>query len=339
MSADTFQAAHTSRFESWLLERVCKPALARIPTSVHPNSLSLANHLLCWAVFYLAMVSASLDPVSRAVALALTGVGMFGTMVLDCLDGMQARRTQRCSKLGELMDHGLDAVHIPLITAGLSLALQLDPWAVIGIHAINAMIYNAQLVLYHRTGKFELPSIVSGADMQMVSSLLFAVVGIFFYFYPRETPWVGHVVAVACIMALYTGLKSLAFYYGRLEWRLGGHLPFMALVAACSALYWVGALDTLAFTLLVAFLSFRMTGSFVLHSILGRPYSGLDAGAIVWVAAIAASHVSPPMSLGPTTLRAVLPYLACAYLAVRNLSDVARHFDALRPRAQNGASM
>ncbi len=59
----------------------------------------------------------------RALALIGAGVGMLLSMIGDSLDGMHARRTDQCSKLGEMMDHWLDAIIVPLTTLGITVAL------------------------------------------------------------------------------------------------------------------------------------------------------------------------------------------------------------------------
>ena len=45
-------------------------------------------------------------------ALLLCGLGLFVYQTLDAVDGKQARRTGSSSPLGELFDHGCDAMSI-----------------------------------------------------------------------------------------------------------------------------------------------------------------------------------------------------------------------------------
>ena len=45
-------------------------------------------------------------------ALVFCSIGLFTYQVLDAIDGKQARRTGSSSPLGELFDHGCDAVSI-----------------------------------------------------------------------------------------------------------------------------------------------------------------------------------------------------------------------------------
>lgn len=52
------------------------------------------------------------------------GIGIFVYQTLDAIDGKQARRTNSSSPLGELFDHGCDAVTCGLLV--LSILLTLD---------------------------------------------------------------------------------------------------------------------------------------------------------------------------------------------------------------------
>eukprot|EP00494_Astrolonche_serrata_P020023 UN20240 len=39
------------------------------------------------------------------------------SMALDCLDGMHARATNQCSRVGELLDHWTDSFSVPIIAS------------------------------------------------------------------------------------------------------------------------------------------------------------------------------------------------------------------------------
>ena len=116
-------------------------------------------------------------------------------------------------------------------------------------------------------------------------------------------------------------------------------------------LYLAGLMGKVAFLMASTFVSFRISGSYVLFTIVGRRYGGFDWGIPVGIAAIAVAGLTgEPLALGgytvpalmrplplggylvaPETYVALLPYLFCLYLAGRNVIDLARHFSALRP--------
>jgi phosphatidylglycerophosphate synthase len=326
-----FHAEINSTFEPVLLEKVCEPVLQRIPRSVHPNTISLLNHLTCWITGTLAYLSLHLAPPYRTLALVGAGLFMFFQGVGDCLDGMQARRTDQCSKLGEVLDHWLDAIHVPMVTFGLALAMDLSPWATVAVHVTNTMIYNAQLVLYHKTGRF-VHTDTSGTDAVMGVSIIYVVLGVLFYFFDPSSYWTRVGITVAAVVATATQLKLNVFYYVRLKGLVLHHLPFVLLSAGFSALHLLGIIDRMTFLLSIVLLSFRITGSYVLFTVLGRRFSGFDLGvALLIVATLAAHYLIAPIPLAGRTVQFFLPLLACLYMVGRNLIDFARSYPELRP--------
>jgi phosphatidylglycerophosphate synthase len=120
-----------------------------------------------WLLIVTAYTAWTYDGHWRMVACVLCAVLNFCCMVLDCLDGMHARATRQTSKLGELLDHWLDAFHVPLVGAGVVYALGLQPWALAMVHVGNAGLYSAQLIHYYHTRTF---IATSGVEAQISTS-------------------------------------------------------------------------------------------------------------------------------------------------------------------------
>ncbi|MBI4819857.1 MAG: CDP-alcohol phosphatidyltransferase family protein [Deltaproteobacteria bacterium] len=333
MTTELFVEDKRAGLEGWVLEHVCQPLLEMTPRSVAPNAITLLNHALAWGVFALAVIAPKLDPVPRALALCLAGVGTFGTMVLDCLDGMQARRTLRSSKLGELLDHGLDAIHIPLATGGLCFALNLEPWQAAIVLVTSAMVYNAQLVLYHWSKEF-VPPPTSGVAAQLGVSLGYVALAALPDWVRAHSAF-GPMVAGACVLATISQLRICGFFYTRLRRHPGamrGHVSFIVLALAFAAIHLEGLVDRGAFVLLATSLSFRLTGTYVLRTILGQSFQGFDAWALVWLVMIVAiALLSSQLGLSDPELSGpqLAAYAACVHLAVRGLLDVVRNRDGL----------
>ncbi|MBI2373363.1 MAG: CDP-alcohol phosphatidyltransferase family protein [Deltaproteobacteria bacterium] len=331
MTTEPYPLGRSTGVEAWILRNLCEPLLDIIPSRVHPNALTLLNQVLCWAVFAAAVISPKLGPLPRALALAFAGAGTFGSMLLDCLDGMHARRTHRTTKLGELLDHWLDAIHVPLVTAGLCFALELAPWQAVAVHTTSAMVYNAQLVLYHRSGEFVAPP-TSGTEGQLAVSLGYLGLAAL-HASTFEAPWLGQLISGASLLAAVTQLRICGFYYARIEAIPGamrGHLPLVLLGFAFGGLYLAGLIDRMAFALLVTFLSFRLTGAYVLHTILGQSFAGSDRWVWVWVAALVLGHPWLEMRrFGLDVPAALIAYGACAFMALRNLVDFARSYSSI----------
>lgn len=333
---------------TWIEERVCRPSLEYVPRSIAPNSISLTNVVVCWMVFGGAAISPVLSPGTRVAVLAVTGLLMFTSMVLDCWDGMQARRTGRTSKLGELLDHWLDSIHVPLVTAAMALMLGLPPWIAVVNHVSNAMIYNAQLVVYHEKGRFVAPE-TSGVQAQFWVSIGIVATGVLFYVFPRETPWIGWLVSGIGLLATFIQLKQCWFFYEQLTSKeMRGHWPLVAYGLAFGVLFLVGAMNALAFVLVVVFVSFRLSGSYVLFTIVKKRFNGNDLVLPLFIVAIGAAHFLgvPPIltremaeaGVAGYPMAQALAFAACAYVALRNLWDLSRHFEALKPAPRALAS-
>jgi phosphatidylglycerophosphate synthase len=327
-------ANNGSRFEPVLVRTLCEPLLPHIPRSLHPNTISLITHAIAWITALLAVSSAHLPPFSRAMALIGAGIGMFMTMLGDCLDGLHARNTNQCTKLGEMMDHWLDALVVPLAIVGITSALEMPDWAMVLVNVTAAWIYNAQLVLYHHTGKFIHPEPTSGAEGQFGLAVGYVALAGFFYYVDRHQPWLDMAMAAVAITATFVQLRCSTFYYPMLKGVIREHLWFAAVTAAYGVLFLLGALDLNYFLFAVVFTSFRICGTYVLRTIVKESYDGRDYGFVAFLVAICAVHYGagrePLFGIRITNLLAAL---SCAYAIARNFQDFARHYGVLKPRA------
>lgn len=338
-----FVSQTLSKLDPLILDKICRPVLERLPESIHPNTLSLSNTMICWIVVWLAILSPRGGAVGQPLMLVLAGIGMFISMLLDNLDGMQARRTNRCSKLGEMLDHWLDAIHVPLANVGMAMALQLPPWGIVGVVLSGTMVYNAQVLLYHEDRVFIHPA-TSGTDAQVGLSIGFVLVAVVFSLVPRENYWVSLLVALAAGYATLRQLWLTAFFYPKLGRRVLPHVGFAAICCAWGALHLLGAIDAIAFVLLVTFISFRISGTYIQRAILHQPYSGNDWTLVAWTALAAAAFALtqaarlglalPPLLVDAATAGLpYLPYAVMVHLVTCNLVAFVADFRELRPRA------
>ncbi len=141
--SSALQVVEDSRFERLLVTKICAPIVERLPRSLTPNTISVGNHLVAWAGVVLVASAAFMDPAAALMARTLAAVTILVNLVMDCLDGMHARNTGQCSRMGELMDHGLDAANVPLNGAVVILAFQLDPLLLAVAFVTTAGVYNA----------------------------------------------------------------------------------------------------------------------------------------------------------------------------------------------------
>ena len=79
------------------------------------------------------------------------GLATLGYLHLDCLDGKQARRTASASTLGQLFDHGCDALCVHLLLVGIAPTLDVGfvPWSYGGQLAVAGPWLAAHWEEYH----------------------------------------------------------------------------------------------------------------------------------------------------------------------------------------------
>ena len=329
---DALVASSGSRIEAQIIKSLCEPLLPHVPASVHPNTISLITHLIAWVTTALAVGSVFAPTPLRSLLLVGAGIGMLVSMIGDCLDGMHARKTDQCSKLGEMMDHWLDAIIVPLTIIGITVALQMEPWMMALACTTATMVYQGQLVLYHHTGKFVQPEPATGVEGQFGISIGYVALAVLYYFTPRDQAWMDLAIGILGAVGIFIQMRCNWFYYVRLGRLFTRHLLYVGMMAALAGFYLAGALDAFAFMFGLIFVSFRISGSYVLHTIVGRPFDGNDLGIFAFLAAIGIGHfVLAPISLGPTTLQATLPYLAGVYVTIRNFADFTRYYEQLKP--------
>jgi len=108
IEARLFQASYkgaTDLVTKWVWPRPARAVTRRLAAAdVHPNTVTLASWVLAVAAFWCFWTGAF--GLGLAAAWAMT--------FLDTVDGKLARVTLTSSRLGDVLDHGLDLVHPPL---------------------------------------------------------------------------------------------------------------------------------------------------------------------------------------------------------------------------------
>eukprot|EP00741_Cyanophora_paradoxa_P014372 tig00000190_g13863.t1 len=158
-----YKGVDLSLLTKYVLNPFWEWTLRFVPMWIAPNMITLLG-LCCTLVTYLIMLYYCPDLQGRAPAWAyvLCSIGLFAYQTMDNLDGKQARRTRTSSPLGQLFDHGCDALSCMITTLTLASAIQLGPtWAtvILGFH-LFVTFYLASWEEYH-TGVLFL-GIVSG---------------------------------------------------------------------------------------------------------------------------------------------------------------------------------
>ena len=98
---------------------------------VAPNLLTAVGFFINIATIVpLLLMDTDLQGVAPSWLYLLSAVGFFVYQSLDAVDGKQARRTGSANQLGELFDHGCDAISLYLILASAASAVGLHDYPV-----------------------------------------------------------------------------------------------------------------------------------------------------------------------------------------------------------------
>lgn len=147
--------AYQSEQESILLPYykrfVWEPALELIPAKVAPNTLTMISTLACGASFVL---GATLNHVPAAMVASAFLV--FTYLSLDNMDGAQARRCGRSSRLGEFLDHWLDTLNNGFVTLGAALAVGLPFSFALAVLAVGTLAFFSVQWELRQTGVFRM---------------------------------------------------------------------------------------------------------------------------------------------------------------------------------------
>lgn len=171
-----------------LLNHYWNWAVQSLPLWLAPNLVTLLGLAFMMASAALVVITdpSLTEPMSAEVALFCT-FSLFAYQTLDAIDGKQARRTGTSSPLGQLFDHGCDALNAVLICTVLAGAWRLGdhPWLMLTIlFNIFFAFFMGQWEEYH-TGLMMTNNgyvgITEGQVVQMAILLITAVLGASFW--------------------------------------------------------------------------------------------------------------------------------------------------------------
>uniref|UniRef100_A0AC34QXQ8 Choline/ethanolamine phosphotransferase n=1 Tax=Panagrolaimus sp. JU765 TaxID=591449 RepID=A0AC34QXQ8_9BILA len=141
-------------------------------------------------------------------------LGLFLYQTLDAIDGKQARRTNSSSPLGELFDHGCDAISQVFVTLNICHSMQLGQhrYFVLFIAVISMIVFYAAQWSTYCTGQLRFAKFdVTEAQMTVIGVLL--TTGLFG---PRIWSW--NVFGLSFKLVVVSGSLILCL------WQIGGYL-------------------------------------------------------------------------------------------------------------------
>lgn len=153
----------------------------KLPLWIAPNTITVIGLIVN---LFTTLVLVYFSPQARSEvpswSLHLNGLGLFVYQTLDAVDGKQARRTDSSSPLGELFDHGCDALSMSIVVTGASVALklgQLPDWMMAATVGAAIMFYITHWVAYV-TGTVKFGKI-DVTEVQFLGILVFFISGAF----------------------------------------------------------------------------------------------------------------------------------------------------------------
>ncbi|KAG0323834.1 hypothetical protein BGZ99_002451 [Dissophora globulifera] len=150
------------------------------PITMAPNTITGLG-LLCVIFNLLTMFyfTPDMSGVCPSWAYISFAIGLFVYQSLDAIDGKQARRTGTSGPLGELFDHGCDALNTSLEVILASNALQLNQswWTVLSHFLTLANFYLSTWEEYH-TGTLYLSAFSGPVEGILMIVILFFITGI-----------------------------------------------------------------------------------------------------------------------------------------------------------------
>ena len=125
--------------------------------------------------------------------------------------------------------------------------------------------------------------------------------------------------------------RNTLFYYPKLGAWMVHHGKFVVLTSAFIALHFMGAYGILMTVALLVSTSFRLSGTYVLHTVLKTPYKGVDWALVLGVVGIGMWLVVPDWGWMGFRATELLAAVVCGYVVVRNVGDLAAQMPVLKP--------
>lgn len=247
---DDYRSEDRSLVLRWLGTPLFMPIVRALPRRLTPNQITLFGHACIWVSAAVALRSP--NP-GRFVLLALA-LGYTGYNVADTIDGMYARYSGQTSKLGELLDHGLDPFGMALVPLTYGIALREPAWLILASTATVAYMQFLTFLHGYRVGHVVLGEVgvIEGLGLAAAVCLTGALGGL--NFLTRSllfgVSWAG-LLAIAFMAGAF---PALLFMRGLLR-HPGDMIPLALLIAAILAWYAFGALGVPAAGLLILFTS------------------------------------------------------------------------------------
>ena len=300
-----------------LLERgLFAPVVRAIPRGITPNQITITGQLAALAAFAVAVLA---RPLGAASFVLLAGLAALYTLA-DCIDGLFARHTQQTSRLGELLDHWLDAISVPLIVLAFGLALPADPRLVFAATLVTSFVHFATFLHGYRLGFVHLGAIglLEGTCVAGFVCVFAAAGGADLLARPV---FAGLSSASLLLAALVAGGSTALWSMRGLARHLRDFLFLGTLFAAVAAWFAFGRLSPALAGVLVIALGSRLEGQVIRARLLREPVTLNDPLLLVLVVGSAAASLILRLDGVAQLLLAVLALLYALWREARSFTQ------------------
>eukprot|EP00475_Leptophrys_vorax_P023807 TRINITY_DN3272_c0_g1_i1.p1 TRINITY_DN3272_c0_g1~~TRINITY_DN3272_c0_g1_i1.p1 ORF type:complete len:395 (+),score=111.75 TRINITY_DN3272_c0_g1_i1:2291-3475(+) len=278
LAGDHTKPAPDSQIEIWLNEKLCKPVALRLPVGVIvPNHITIFNVFVASSSFFCALAARTLedsygvDCSGKVPVLLLrfaVAILVFGHMFFDSLDGTYARTSKQTSDVGEILDHGFDALNVQLISAGILLTIGFPPWVLALTQVLSSFVYNGQIVLYRVTTKMVNPP-TNGVDAETQGILLHLIVAFYIFFFGKNFFWIVF-ANVAAVFANISQVHDWLFFFKRFppeDKDFDLHLALVGVAIPFALLLIFNFVPVVVFVFMYGVVCLRCTGVVVVHTV------------------------------------------------------------------------
>src|SRR6478609_6185562 len=305
-----------------VLERpVFAPLVRAVPRGITPNQITITGQLAALAAFAVAVLA---RPPGAASLILLAALATFYTLA-DCIDGLFARHTQQTSRLGELLDHWLDALSVPLIVLAFGLVLPADPRLVFAATLVTSFLHFATFLHGFRLGFVHL-----GAIGMMEGTCVGALVCGYAAFAGTELlarpVFAGFSSASLLLGALVAGSCTALWSMRGLARHLRDFAFIAVLFAAVAVWFAFGHLSPALAGVLVIALGSRLEGQVIRARLLHEPLALRDPLLLVLVLGGATAALALPLD---ARAQALLAAVALVYAFWREARAFAQTVAAL----------
>lgn len=293
-----------------LLERAFfAPIVRALPRRITPNQITITGQLAAVAAFALVVIARPLGAAGYVGLAALAGF----YVLADSIDGLFARHTRQTSRLGELLDHWLDAISVPLIVLSFGLALPADPRLVFAATLVTSFLHFATFLHGFRLGFVHLGAIgiAEGTGVAALVCVFAAVAGTELLARPVL---LGFSTASLMLAALVVGGSTALWSMRGLARHLRDFLFIAVLFAAVAVWFAWGRLSPALAGALVIALGSRLEGQVIRARLLQEPLVLRDPLLLVLVLGSATAALAVPLD---AVAQPLLAFLALLYAAWR----------------------